>query len=50
MTIPIVPKLLRSHLSDLAERDARIDGREDGKGGNSRFNTQYSPERRGQHE
>ena len=27
MTIPIVPKLLRSHLSDLAERDARIDGR-----------------------
>ena len=28
MTIPIVPKLLRSHLSDLAERDARIDGRE----------------------
>ena len=27
MTIPIVPKLLRAHLSDLAENDARIDGR-----------------------
>ena len=27
MTIPIVPNLLRAHLSDLAEKDARIDGR-----------------------
>ena len=27
MTIPIVPSLLRDHLSDLAGRDARIDGR-----------------------
>lgn len=28
MTIPIVPKLLRAHLSDLAENDSRIDGRD----------------------
>tara|TARA_Y100000768_G_scaffold103957_2_gene76062 strand:+ start:9422 stop:10201 length:780 start_codon:yes stop_codon:yes gene_type:complete len=27
MTIPIVPNLLRAHLSDLAEKDTRIDGR-----------------------
>ncbi|MFL2974877.1 MAG: RNA-binding protein [Candidatus Thalassarchaeaceae archaeon] len=27
MTIPIVPKLLRAHLSELAVNDARIDGR-----------------------
>ena len=28
MTIPIVPKLLRSHLEELAANDSRIDGRE----------------------
>ena len=28
MTIPIVPKLLRAHLSDLADSDERIDGRD----------------------
>ena len=28
MTIPIVPNLLRAHLSDLAVNDARIDGRD----------------------
>jgi len=27
MTIPLVPSLLRAHLSDLAENDGRIDGR-----------------------
>ena len=32
MTIPIVPKLLRAHLSDLAENDARIDGRSQWQG------------------
>ena len=28
MTIPIVPKLLRAHLGELAANDARIDGRD----------------------
>ena len=28
MTIPLVPNLLRAHLSELAENDSRIDGRE----------------------
>ena len=28
MTIPIVPKLLRAHLADLAANDSRIDGRQ----------------------
>ena len=27
MTIPLVPNLLRAHLADLAQSDARIDGR-----------------------
>ncbi len=34
MTIPIVPKLLRAHLSDLAVNDARIDGRSQWEGRN----------------
>jgi exosome complex component RRP42 len=34
MAIPIVPKLLRAHLSDLAENDARIDGRSQWEGRN----------------
>jgi len=34
MTIPIVPKLLRAHLSDLAENNARIDGRSQWEGRN----------------
>ena len=28
MAIPLVPKLLRAHLAELAENDARIDGRQ----------------------
>ncbi len=32
MTIPIVPKLLRVHLSELAGKDARIDGRSQWEG------------------
>jgi len=32
MTIPIVPKLLRAHLSELAEKEARIDGRSQWEG------------------
>ena len=34
MTIPIVPKLLRAHLNDLAVNDARIDGRSQWEGRN----------------
>ncbi len=34
MTIPIVPKLLRAHLTDLAVNDARIDGRSQWEGRN----------------
>ena len=34
MTIPIVPKLLRAHLSDLAANNARIDGRSQWEGRN----------------
>ena len=34
MTIPIVPKLLRAHLDDLAENNARIDGRSQWEGRN----------------
>jgi len=34
MTIPIVPKLLRAHLSELAGKDARIDGRSQWEGRN----------------
>jgi len=34
MTIPIVPKLLRAHLSDLAANNSRIDGRSQWEGRN----------------
>ena len=34
MTIPIVPKLLRAHLSELAGKNARIDGRSQWEGRN----------------
>ncbi len=34
MSIPIVPKLLRAHLADLAVNDARIDGRSQWEGRN----------------
>ena len=34
MTIPIVPKVLRAHLSDLAANNARIDGRSQWEGRN----------------
>jgi len=34
MAIPIVPKLLRAHLTDLAENDSRIDGRSQWEGRN----------------
>ena len=34
MAIPLVPKLLRAHLAELAENDARIDGRQRWEGRN----------------
>lgn len=46
MAIPLVPKLLRAHLAELAENDARIDGRQQWEGRDVEIETSVCPGQR----
>ncbi len=47
MAIPLVPKLLRAHLAELAEDDARIDGRQQWEGRDVEVETSVLPRAEG---
>ena len=47
MAIPLVPKLLRAHLSELSENDARIDGRQRWEGRDIEIDTSVLPRAEG---